>query len=89
MVRSIVTYAPIKNLCRFFNSTSNIFRFIDEQTIAVVSGTMSGLIFEFKRDLCCVKADGYTFFELPLDFSVDNLVRILVNHNIIRMTDVD
>ena len=89
MVRSIITYSPIKNLCRFFNSSSNIFRFIDDETIKVVSGTLSGLIFEFQHDLCCVKTDGYTCFELPLDFSADNLVRILVNHNIIRMGDVE
>jgi hypothetical protein len=89
MVRSIVTYQHIRNLCHFFNSTSNIFRFIDEETIAVVSGTLSGLVFEFQRDRCCVKTNGYNCFDLPLDFSEENLVRLLVNHNIIRMGDVE
>ncbi|TSD64044.1 hypothetical protein FFF34_015935 [Inquilinus sp. KBS0705] len=90
MVRSIITYRHIKSLCSFFSKTRNSFRFIDSNTVAVVSGIFSGLVFEFTRELCRVKTnDSYTCFDLPLDFSMDKLVKILIDHNIIKLGDVE
>jgi len=89
MVRSLVTYEYIKNLCGFFKRTSNTFKVYNE-TVAVESGLFSGLVFEFNRDLCSVKTGNWhTCFDLPPDFSMDNLVKILVDHNVIRISDVE
>jgi len=90
MVRSLITYRHIKSLCSFFRKTRNTFRFVDNDTIAVVSGIFSGLVFEFTRDLCRVKiSNRNTCFDLPPDFTTDSLVRLLVTHNIIRYVEVE
>ncbi|MFA6084347.1 hypothetical protein [Mucilaginibacter sp.] len=90
MVRSLFAYRHIKALCSFFNKTSNTFKLINTDTVAVDSGIFGGMIFEFQDDCCSIKINHQrTCFDLTGDFSTDNLVRILLNHNIIRLGDLD
>jgi hypothetical protein len=56
----------------------------------VDSGIFGGMIFEFQDNCCSITINhGYTCFDLTGDFSTDNLIRILLNHNIIRLGDLD
>jgi hypothetical protein len=90
MVRSLITYSHVKSLCSFFQKTRNTFCFVDNDTVAVVSGIFSGLVFEFTRDLCHVKINNRnTCFDLPIDFTTDSLVRLLITHNIIKYIEVE
>ena len=90
MVRSLFAYRHIKALCRFFNKTSNAFQLIDKDTVAVDSGILGGMIFEFQKDCCRIKINQeYICFDLNGDFSTDTLVRLLLNHNIIKPWELD
>lgn len=85
MIISLLTYRHIKNLCSFFKRTRNSFKLINNEQIVIISGSMRGLVLYFDRDACEVKNGERDFISIDItrDFSVDMLMRILVNHNII------
>ncbi|MBK0377844.1 hypothetical protein [Mucilaginibacter segetis] len=90
MIRSLIAYRHIKNLCRFFESTSNTFKIINSETITVISGRLSGLVFEFDFEACRVKTNNrYTCLDLADDYSTDTLLKVLLSHNIIRYSDLE
>jgi hypothetical protein len=85
MIISLITYRHIKSLCSFFKRTRNSFKLINNEQIVIISGSMRGLILYFDRDACEVKngEKDYLCIDITRDFSVDMLIGILVNHNII------
>lgn len=85
MIISLLTYKHVKNLCRFFKRTRNSFKLINNDCIVIISGSMRGLVLYFDRDACEVKTGDrdYISIDITRDFSVEMLMRILVNHNII------
>jgi hypothetical protein len=85
MIISLLTYRHIKNLCSFFKRTRNSFKLINNEQIVIISGSMRGLVLYFDRDACEVKNGerDYLCIDITRDFSVDMLMRILVNHNMI------
>jgi hypothetical protein len=90
IVRSITAHRHVKNLCRFFGSTSNTIKVIDSETIAIVSGKFSGLTFAFELGLCQVTTGNWsTCFDMNGDFSADALMSVLVKHSIIRPGDLE
>ena len=90
MVIALHAYRPIKQLCSYCRSNRYSFRMIDAETIVMVSGIFSGIVFEFRQDCCRVKVRHlHTCFDLVGDFSADALMHILASHNIIRIGDLD
>jgi hypothetical protein len=89
MVIAMHAYYPIKQLCGYCRSNHHAFMLMNAETVAIVSGFLSGLIFEFQRDCCRVKVSrSRVYVDLPGNLSTDNLMRILLNHNIINAADL-
>lgn len=85
MILSLPIYRLIKNLCSYFNRTSNTCEVLNDETIIINSGSLRGLILEFHYNLCQVKIGKRTniCIDITRDVSVDALMRILMSHNII------
>ncbi|MDR6941936.1 hypothetical protein [Mucilaginibacter pocheonensis] len=85
MIISLSTYRLIKNLCSYFNCTSNTCEVVNDETIVINSGSLRGLLLEFHYNICQVKVCGRLnlCIDITRDVSVDVLMRILMNHNII------
>lgn len=85
MLLSLPIYHLIKNLCGFFNRTSNGYELVDHETIIINSGSLRGLILEFHYNSCLVKINNRQNLCLDIDrnTSADVLLRILMSHNII------
>ncbi|MGF7042024.1 hypothetical protein [Mucilaginibacter lappiensis] len=90
MILSLPIYRLIKNLCSYFNRTSNTCEVVDDETIVINSGSLSGLILEFHYNICQVKIGRRLNLCLDIDrnTSVDLLMHILINHNIIKEGDI-
>ncbi len=85
MILSLPIYRLIKSLGSYFNRTSNTFTVVDDETIIINSGSLSGLTLEFHYNFCQVKVrDRINIcIDITRDVSVDVLMRILASHNII------
>jgi hypothetical protein len=85
MILSLPIYRLIKNLCSYFNRTSNSYEVLNDEIIVINSGSLRGLILEFHYNLCQVKIGKRTniCIDITRDVSVDVLMRILISHNII------
>jgi hypothetical protein len=88
MILSLPIYRLIKNLSSYFNRTSNTCTVVDDETIVINSGSLSGLILEFHYNLCQVKIGKRTslYIDITRDVSVELLMRILISNNIIPPT---
>ncbi|WP_183561803.1 hypothetical protein [Mucilaginibacter sp. SP1R1] len=86
MILSLPIYRLIKNLCSYFNGTSNTCEVLNNETIIIKSGSLRGLILEFHYNFCQVKIRGRLniCIDITRDLSVDILMRILASHNIIQ-----
>jgi hypothetical protein len=85
MILSLPIYRLIKNLCSYFNRTSNTCEVLNDEIIVINSGSLRGLILEFHYNLCLVKIGKRTniCIDITRDVSVDVLMCILMSHNII------
>ena len=85
MLLSLPISRLIKNLCNFFNRTSNGYQLINHETIIIKSGSLRGIVLEFKYNSCLVKINNGTGFYVDIDTntSADALLRLLMKHNII------
>ena len=90
MIVSLPIYRLVKNLCSYFNRTSNTCEVVNDETIIINSGSMRGLVLEFHYNICLVTIGRRLNLCLDIDrnTSVDLLMHILINHNIIKEGDI-